>query len=109
MNIIKRTVSGIVGEKFEVLKSKPFFGHLMRIIKIYSNIQTTNDNIIHSIRDNSELWGRVAKEIIKPYEEICSKDLGSYNIPFAPALEFKVKIAGEIPIPTPVKSEVSSK
>ena len=42
MNIIKRTVSGIVGEKFEVLKSKPFFGHLMRIIKIYSNIQTTN-------------------------------------------------------------------
>ena len=42
MNIIKKTVSGIVGEKFEVLKAKPFFGHLMRIIKIYSNIQTTN-------------------------------------------------------------------
>jgi hypothetical protein len=45
----------------------------MRIIKIYSNIQTTNENIIHAIRDNSELWGKVAKDIIKPYEDICSK------------------------------------
>ena len=98
MNIIKSTVSSVIGEKFEVLKSKPYFGHLMRIIKIYSNIQTTNEHIIHAIRENSDLWARVAKEIIKPYEDVSSKELGSYNIPFAPPLEHRVRQGSEIPV-----------
>lgn len=65
MNIIARTAGRIAGEKFQQLKSRGYFGHLMRIIKIYSSIQTTNEAIIKVIRDNSDLWAKVTKEVIK--------------------------------------------
>jgi hypothetical protein len=42
MNIIAKTAGRIVNEKFQQVRSKGYFGHLMRIIKIYSTIQTTD-------------------------------------------------------------------
>lgn len=35
---------------FEILRTKKYFGHFMRILKIYSGIQTTEQVIIDSIK-----------------------------------------------------------
>lgn len=54
----------------------------MRILKIYSGIQTTEESIITAIKAKTEAWNKTASCLIKPYETICFKELGTYeNIP----------------------------
>lgn len=52
----------------EKAKAKGYFGILMKIIKIYSSISTTNTQIKEAITSKSEIWNKVTKKIIKPYE-----------------------------------------
>lgn len=73
-------------------KNKPFFGHFMRILKIYSGIQPTDDKIIAAIKSKTAIWNKISDILIKPYEAICFKELGSYdNIPNPTFQEFTVK------------------
>lgn len=60
-------------------KKKGYFGHFMRILKIYSGIQTTDEEIVSAIKSKGEIWNKISKNLIKPYETICYKDLGSYQ------------------------------
>lgn len=77
VDVIGRTAN--VAIKAE-MRAMGFYGHLIRVIKIYSGIQTTNDNIIRTIKAYGELWTKVAVGVLKPYDDCCSKDLGSYQI-----------------------------
>lgn len=103
MNIIARTAGRISNEKFQQLKGKGYFGHLMRIIKIYSSIQTTDEKIIRVIRENSDLWAKVTKEVIKLHEDISFKALGTYDLPnYNPVtIEFKIKQTSGTMMPHP--------
>ena len=51
----------------------------MRIIKIYSKIQTNDDEINKSIQERSALWENFSTYILQPYEALCFKDLGVYE------------------------------
>lgn len=48
-------------------KKKHFFGHFMRILKIYSGIETKDEEIVAAIRSKSELWNKISKNLILPY------------------------------------------
>lgn len=56
-----------------------YFAYLMRIIKIYSKIQTNDEEVNKSIQDRSAIWEDFSNNILKPYEALCFKDLGSYE------------------------------
>ncbi len=61
-------------------------------MKIYSGIQTTDDDIINAIKNKSEIWNKVSRLILKPYEAISNKELSSYeNIPETDENEYTVK------------------
>jgi hypothetical protein len=63
-------------------RRRGYFGHLMKIMKIYSGIQTTDDDIINSIKSKSDIWNKISRLILKPYEAIANKELSTYeNIP----------------------------
>jgi hypothetical protein len=64
---------------FEEGKKKSYFGHFMRILKIYSGIQTEDQAIVQAIRAKSDLWGKISKHLIMPYENIYEKKLGTYE------------------------------
>ena len=64
---------------FEDGKKKAYFGHFMRILKIYSGIQTEDQAIIQAIRSKSELWNKISKHLIMPFESIYEKKLGTYE------------------------------
>jgi hypothetical protein len=51
----------------------------MRILKIYSGIQTTEEAIINAIKSKTEVWNKISAHLIKPYEAISFKELGSYD------------------------------
>ena len=51
-------------------RKKPYFGHFMRILKIYSGIQTVEESIVGVIKTKSELWNKVVKNLITPYEAV---------------------------------------
>lgn len=51
----------------------------MRIIKIYSKIQTNDEEINKSIVDSASIWQSFSTFILQPFEALCFKDLGSYD------------------------------
>lgn len=51
----------------EQAKKKPYIGHFMRILKIYSGIQPTNENIIAAIKAKTTTWNKISELLIKPY------------------------------------------
>jgi hypothetical protein len=76
---------------FEEGRKKLYFGHFMRILKIYSGIQTEDQAIVQAIRGKSELWGKISKHLITPYESIYEKKLGTYEMVAEPVYqEFSV-------------------
>lgn len=76
---------------FQEGRKKPYFGHFIRILKIYSGIQTTQESIVEVIKTKSELWNKIIKHLINPYEALNEKKLGSYdNVPTPQLQEFKV-------------------
>lgn len=73
-------------------RKKGYFGHFMRILKIYSGIQTTDEQIVAAIKSKGETWNKISKMLIKPYEAVCYKDLGSYtDTPEPTPLDFTIK------------------
>ena len=48
-------------------KKKPYFGHFMRILKIYSGIQPTDEAIIAAIKAKTNIWNKISELLIKPY------------------------------------------
>lgn len=46
---------------------KPYFGHFMRILKIYSGIQPTDEQIILAIKSKTQIWNKISELLIKPY------------------------------------------
>lgn len=64
----------------------------MKIMKIYSGIQTTDDDIINSIKSKSDIWNKISRLILKPYEATSMKELSTYeNIAEMSPNEFSVK------------------
>ena len=51
----------------------------MRILKIYSGIQTEDQAIIQAIKSKSELWNKISKHLIIPFENIYEKKLSTYE------------------------------
>lgn len=51
----------------------------MRILKIYSGINTQDQEIVKAIRSKSDLWSKISKHLIIPYENIYEKKLGTYE------------------------------
>lgn len=50
----------------------------MKLMKIYSGIQTTDEDIINAIKAKSDIWNKISRLILKPYEGINIKELGTY-------------------------------
>lgn len=72
----------------------------MRILKIYSGIQPTDERIIAAIKAKTHTWNKISEILIKPYEAICFKELGSYeNVPNPVYQEFTVKKENNILTP----------
>lgn len=105
IDIIGRTANVVINREKRFLG---YYGHLMRIIKIYSSIQTINESIIQTIKNYTELWKEVANNVMKPYDESCSKDLGSYQIELPQStVEYKIRQMSFIaPQPKNIISEV---
>lgn len=71
-------------------RKKPYFGHFMRILKIYSGIQNVEESIVEVIKTKSDLWNKIAKHLMNPYESINEKKLGTYeDVPEPKYQEFK--------------------
>jgi len=48
-------------DKFmEEASKKGYFGHFMRILKIYSGLEQTDKEIIAAIKDKTNLWNKVS-------------------------------------------------
>lgn len=63
----------------------------MRILKIYSGIQTLDEDIVAAIKAKTEMWNKITKVLIVPYENIYEKKLGTYeNVTEPIQQEFKV-------------------
>lgn len=99
-NLIEITVGNYVGRigdlhQFRLAIStshEGFFAYLMRIVKIYSKIQTNDDEINKSIMARSALWEQFSAFVLQPYEALCFKDLGSYDaVPERPPVEYSIK------------------
>lgn len=73
-----------------------FFAYLMRIVKIYSKIQTNDDEINKSIMARSALWEQFSAFVLQPFEALCFKDLGTYDaVPERAPVDYTIKcIAG---------------
>jgi len=41
-------------------KSKSYFGHFMRILKIYSGIKPTDERIIAAIKLKTNVWNKIS-------------------------------------------------
>lgn len=80
-------------QNFLALASKkPYFGHFMRILRIYSGIKPTEDSIIDAIKAKTSIWNKVSELLIKPYESISFKELGSYdNVPTPLTQDFTIQ------------------
>lgn len=89
IDIINITISRIENETVKtIVVDKDYFGYLIKIIKNYSKIQTSNNRIYEVIERNKDLWGRVANGIIKAYTEVTQKELGTYEIPEPKPVEY---------------------
>jgi hypothetical protein len=65
LDIIDITVSRVLKmfpeDKFyEHIKKKAYFGHFMRILKIYSGIQPVDEKIINSIKAKTIVWNKIS-------------------------------------------------
>jgi len=65
LDIIDLTVNRISKmfqeDKFmEEASKKGYFGHFMRILKIYSGLEQTDKEIIAAIKDKTNLWNKVS-------------------------------------------------
>lgn len=56
-----------------------WFGYLMKIVKVYSKIQTDDQEINNAIIQRSDLWEKFSTTLMKPYDAISFKDLGAYE------------------------------
>lgn len=64
----------------------------MRILRIYSGIKPTEDSIIDAIKAKTNIWNKVSEFLIKPYEGISFKELGSYeNVPTPIIQDFSIQ------------------
>ena len=55
---------------------QPYFGILMKIIKIYSGISTADQRIRDAITSKSKIWNKASNVFIKPYENLIKNRLG---------------------------------
>lgn len=49
------------------MRNHGYFGTFMHILKIYSAIQTFDEDISNAIKSKSEIWSKTSKLLIKPY------------------------------------------
>ena len=90
VDIIQLTIPKIHNETLASMRDKHWFGHLVRIIKNYSKIQTQSTNIFGVIEREKELWTKAVGGIIKDYTEATQKELGTYEIEDQKPIEYKV-------------------
>lgn len=97
LDIIELTASRILRlfpeqEFLSAASKKPYFGHFMRILRIYSGIKPTDDSIIDAIKAKTNIWNKVSELLIKPYEAVSFKELGSYeNVPTPITQDFSIQ------------------
>lgn len=76
---------------------KSYFGHFMRILRIYSGIKPTDQRIIEAIKSKTSIWSKISELLIKPYEEVTFKELGTYeDVPTPLVQEFKIQKHGAL-------------
>lgn len=51
----------------------------MKIVRVYSKIQTNDEEINSAIMQRATLWEKFSSLFMRPYEAINFKDLGSYE------------------------------
>ena len=74
----------------------------MRILKIYSGIQPTDEAIIAAIKAKTVTWNKISDLLIKPYEAVCFKEIGKYeNIPPPPTQQFTITNSASSPSSQP--------
>lgn len=72
-----------------------WFSYIMKIIKVYSKIQTNDEEINSAIIQRATLWEKFSSLLMRPYEAICFKDLGSYEgLPEKAPTECSVRTIG---------------
>ena len=89
VDIISLTILPIQKDTMKTAITKNHFGHLIKIIKNYSKIQTNNTKIYSVIQKYKDLWTNVANGIIKQYTEASQKELGTYDIQDPKPVEYK--------------------
>lgn len=58
---VNRMLKNFREQKFlDEAKSKSYFGHFMRILKIYSGIQPTDEKIITAIKSKTNIWNKIS-------------------------------------------------
>lgn len=50
-----------------------WFSYLMKIVKVYSKIQTNDEEINESIMQRATLWDKFSASLMRPYEALCFK------------------------------------
>lgn len=77
---------------FEKARKRGYFGPLMKIVKIYSSIETRNEKIKSAITAKSTFWNELSRKILKPYEQCWKDELGTLeNVPDTTPIEFTTK------------------
>jgi hypothetical protein len=51
----------------------------MKIVKVYSKIQTNDEEVNGAIMQRATLWDKFSNSLMRPYEALCFKDLGTYE------------------------------
>lgn len=91
LDIILRSIQMIGGQQASHHK-KGFFGHMFKIVKIYSKDAIAVPEIQAVINKYADQWKEFVLTTIKPYEDTCAKDLGSYDVQVElKPIEYRIK------------------
>lgn len=67
----------------------------MKIVKVYSKIQTNDEAINEAIMQRATLWEKFSTCLMRPYEALSFKDLGSYEgLPARLPVEYTIRQVG---------------
>lgn len=80
----------------------------MKIVKVYSKIQTNDEEINEAIMKRAVLWDKFSANLMRPYEAICFKQLGSYEgLPDQTPNEYTVRtMGGGLEMMNPVSKKI---
>jgi hypothetical protein len=80
MNIILMTAGRLLESvsSLKLARKKNYFGVMMKIIKTYSKIHTSNPKVNDALKSNSALITKFDSVFQTDFDQLCTKSLGSY-------------------------------